>query len=97
MTNEQNISCEITVPAAVPEVWQAWTTEAGVESFFSLKSKIDLRPGGAYEMFFNLKAKQGEQGGEGMIIMAIQPEKMLSFTWNAPPNLLQVRGHMTHV
>jgi uncharacterized protein YndB with AHSA1/START domain len=36
-------------------------------------------------MLFNQAAKPGEQGGEGMIIMSIQPEKMLSFTWNAPP------------
>jgi len=97
MLNERSVFCEITVPATIPEVWQAWTTETGTESFFSRKCKIDLRPGGAYEMLFNQDSKPGEQGGEGMIIMSIQPEKMLSFTWNAPPNLPQVRGQMTHV
>lgn len=97
MVNERYISCEISVPATIPEVWQTWTTESGAQSFFSRKCKIDLRPGGAYEMLFNQAAKPGEQGSEGMIIMSIQPEKMLSFTWNAPPNLPQVRGQTTHV
>ena len=97
MLNERSVFCEITVPATIPEVWQAWTTESGAESFFSRKCKIDLRPGGAYEMLFNQDAKPEEQGGEGMIIMSIQPEKILSFTWNTPPNLPQVRGQMTHV
>ena len=96
MMNKQ-ISFQITIPASKSEVWQAWTTEEGVKSFFAPKCKIDLRPGGAYEMLFNLDASPGEQGGEGMMVLAVQPEKMLSFTWNAPPNLPGVRGEMTHV
>jgi hypothetical protein len=31
------------------------------------------------------------------IILAIQPLKMLSFIWNAPPNLPEVRNQKTHV
>ena len=61
------------------------------------RMELLLEPGGAYEMFFNLDAPVGERGGEGMIILAIQPGKMLSFTWNAPPTLPTVRGQMTHV
>ena len=91
------IICEITVPASISDVWQAWTTEAGATTFFAPACKIDLKPGGAYEMYFDLDAPIGEQGGEDMIILAIQPENFLSFTWNAPPDLPQVRGQMTHV
>ena len=32
-----------------------------------------------------------------MIVLAVQPMKMLSFTWNSPPELLEVRGQMTHM
>ncbi len=32
-----------------------------------------------------------------MIVMAVQPQRMLAFTWNAPPQLPSVRGQMTHV
>jgi len=48
-------------------------------------------------MYFDLDAGPGERGAEGMILMALQPEQMLSFTWNAPPHLPTVRGQMTHV
>lgn len=91
------ISVEVPVEAGVDEVWRAWTTETGVESFFAPRCNIKLRVGGAYEMLFDLEAAPGLQGGEGMIITAMQPEKMLSFTWNAPPHLPDVRGQMTHV
>ncbi len=91
------ITGEIIIPASLDEVWQAWTTEGGVRSFFAPRARLDLRPGGAYEMLFDLEAQPGQQGGEGMYLLAIQPKQMLSFTWNAPPELPTVRGEMTHV
>jgi uncharacterized protein YndB with AHSA1/START domain len=97
INTERAITCEVTVPAPLSEVWQAWTTEEGARTFFAPACKINPKPGGAYEMLFNLDAPIGEQGGEGMIILAFQAERMLSFTWNAPPDLPSVRGQMTHV
>jgi len=94
---DRSINYEITLPALLSEVWRAWTTEEGAKTFFARDCNIDLKPGGAYEMLFNKDAPPGEQGGEGMIILAVQPEKMLSFTWNSPPYLPEVRGEMTHV
>ena len=94
---ERVIASQITVPAPVAKVWHAWTTEEGAVSFFAPQRNIDLRPGGAYEMIFDLDVEHGKQGGEGMVVLAIQPERMLSFTWNAPPHLPSVRGQMTHV
>ena len=94
---ERVITCEIHVPAPLTEVWRAWTTLEGVESFFAPRCNIDLKPGGAYEMLFDLEAESGKQGGEGMVVMAVQPQQMLGFTWNAPPHLPSVRGQMTHV
>lgn len=43
-------------------------------------------------MYFNLDAPSGEKGGEGMIILAFQAERMLSFTWNTPLDLPSVWG-----
>ena len=77
---ESVITSQIDVPAPLTEVWRAWTTEEGVESFFAPECNIDLRPGGAYEMFFDLDAGHGNRGGEGMIVMAVQPQRMLAFT-----------------
>jgi uncharacterized protein YndB with AHSA1/START domain len=94
---ERVITVHIHVPASLTQVWQAWTTEEGTKSFFAPQGRIDLTPGGVYEMLFDLEAEPGEQGGEGMVVLAVQPERMLSFTWNAPPHLPSVRGQMTHV
>jgi uncharacterized protein YndB with AHSA1/START domain len=85
------------VPADPCQVWSAWTTEAGVCTFFAPDCKIDLRPGGCYEMFFDLEAEPGLRGGEGCILLALDPMRMLSFTWNAPPEYPAIRSQRTHV
>jgi uncharacterized protein YndB with AHSA1/START domain len=94
---DRAITGEIILPASLDEVWQAWTTEAGVCSFFAPRACIDLRPGGACELLFDLESPPGEQGGEGIRLLAVLPRQMLSFTWNAPPELPSVRNQMTHV
>ena len=68
---ERVITSEITVPAPLTEVWHAWTTKEGAERFFAPRCNIDLKPGGAYEMLFDLDAAPGKQGGEGMVVMAV--------------------------
>lgn len=93
----REIVAEVVVPAPLLEVWAAWTTEEGVRSFFAPECRIELRPGGAYEMFFDLSAEPGKRGGEGMVLLALQPPVMLSFTWNAPPELPEARWQRTHV
>lgn len=52
---------------------------------------------GPYEILFNLDAPKGSQGAEGMVVLAVQAPVFLSFTWNAPPHLPDVRGQRTHV
>lgn len=87
----------IVIDGSLDKVWEAWTTPVGVRTFFAPDCRVDLRVGGEYEILFNLDAPVGEQGGEGMRILAIQPKQMLSFTWNAPPEFAEVRGQNTHV
>jgi uncharacterized protein YndB with AHSA1/START domain len=96
-TSEQLIEGEVTVPAGLEQVWRAWTTSAEAETFFAPRCAIELRPGGKYEILFDPEADPGKQGSEGMRVLAVQPRRMISFTWNAPPELPDVRGQMTHV
>jgi uncharacterized protein YndB with AHSA1/START domain len=96
-TVERAIQGSVLVNASLDEVWAAWTTEEGVRSFFAPACNVDLRPDGPYEIFFNPDAPPGERGGEGLRVMAVQPKKMLSFTWNAPPSLPEAREQRTHV
>lgn len=95
--DERAVKAEVIVPAGLDQVWQAWTTEEGLKSFFAPACKVDLRVSGAYELYFNPAGAPGERGGEGNVILAIQPMNMLAFTWNAPPSLPNVRQQHTSV
>lgn len=94
---ERSIAEEISVHATISAVWEAWTTEAGARTFFAPECKIELKPGGAHEMYFAPESPPGLRGGEGCRVLAVNPENMLSFTWTAPPSLPEIRGQYTHV
>jgi uncharacterized protein YndB with AHSA1/START domain len=85
------------IRAPISEVWEAWTTEKGAKTFFAPSCKINLVPSGEYEMYFMPGAPAGQKGGEGCRILAIEPEKMLSFTWSAPPQFPKIRKQYTTV
>ncbi|HYP20213.1 MAG TPA: SRPBCC domain-containing protein [Chloroflexia bacterium] len=91
------IEVDVIVNATVEEAWEAWTTEEGIVSFFAPACNIDVRVGGLYEILFNPNAEPGLRGAEGMQILAVQPRKMLSFTWNSPPEFGEARHQWTHV
>ncbi len=94
---ERVIKAETLLNASIDAAWEAWTTEAGIKTFFAPACKIELRPNGAYEMYFNPSGAPGERGGEGNAVLALQPKSMLAFTWNAPPHLPNVRQQRTSV
>jgi len=90
---------EVVVSAPVEAVWDAWTTRAGVTSFGPPEAKIELRVGGAYEWYFIPDAPPGDRGSDGCRVLSFVPNRMLSFSWNAPPSLAALResGARTHV
>jgi len=94
---ERHIEGQVIVNASVEDVWKAWTTCEGIKTFFAPGCNIELRSGGPYEIFFAPNAESGMRGGDGMIVLAFQENKMLSFTWNAPPSLPEARKQVTHV
>ncbi|HEY3180333.1 MAG TPA: SRPBCC domain-containing protein [Casimicrobiaceae bacterium] len=55
-----------TIDAPLANVWNAWTTAAGIESFFAPKvGKLDPQPGGMIELWFAPNAPEGSRGSEG--------------------------------
>ncbi len=94
---ERAINEKITVKAGVNEVWKAWTTSEGIKSFFAPDAKIDAKVDGAFEVYMLPSAPVGLRGADDMRFLAIQDKKMISFTWNAPPSLANVRKHRTVV
>ncbi len=94
---ERVVHFQMDLDAPIQAVYDAWTTEAGLQSFFSPVVNLDMRPGGAYEIIFNPENPPGQRGAEGMIVMAFDAPTFLAFTWNAPPTLPEVRDHLSHV
>jgi uncharacterized protein YndB with AHSA1/START domain/uncharacterized protein YciI len=88
---------EITVTASLDNVWNAWTTTEGVKTFFSPDAMIELRVGGAYEIYFLLNNPYGLIGSEDCKILSYLPKQMLSFEWNAPPQFGKLRDIKTVV
>lgn len=88
---------ETVVPAALEEVWEAWTTTEGVKTFFASLAKVELVIGGPFEIYFLPDARRGARGSEGCRVLSYVPPKMLSFSWNAPPEFGKLRGRHTIV
>jgi uncharacterized protein YndB with AHSA1/START domain len=94
---ERSIDKEIVVNATLEQAWDAWTTREGITSFFAPDAKIEPRVGGAFQIYIDPGAPAGERGADEMRFLALQPKKMLSFDWNAPPHLAETRAQRTFV
>lgn len=94
---EPAIALNVTVKAPVSAVWKSWTTADGLTSFFAPEAVVDPRPDGDFHIFMDPYGKPGMKGADTMQVLAIEPEQMLSFTWNAPPHLPQARAQRTVV
>jgi uncharacterized protein YndB with AHSA1/START domain len=94
---ERVIHAEMIVDTSLDRIWDAWTIEEGIKSFLAPACNIDARVDGPYKIFFDPEAEPRRRGAEGAKVLALQPKKRLSITWNAPPELSEVRKHWTHV
>jgi len=95
--SDKMVRKEVVVPATVDQVWETWTTTAGVNTFFSPNAKVDLRIGGPFEIYFLMENPYGSRGAEDCKILSYLPKSMLAFEWNAPPQFGELRGIHTQV
>lgn len=94
---ERALDKQVVLNATPEQVWAAWTTREGITSFFAPDAEIDARVGGAFHIHMDPLAEPGSRGADDMRYMALQPPRMLSFDWNAPPSLAEVRQQRTFV
>lgn len=94
---ERAIDKQVVIGAGLDAAWAAWTTREGIVSFFAPGAEVEPRVGGAFHIFFDPEGDPGEKGADDSRFMALQPKKMLSFDWNAPPSLPQARAQRTFV
>jgi len=89
---QPDIAVTRVIAAPLADVWKAWTTTEGIESFFARKAaKVDPRPGGAFELWFAPDAPEGSRGSEGCVFHSVTPMQQLVVEWNSPPTLPVVR------
>jgi uncharacterized protein YndB with AHSA1/START domain len=86
------------IDAPVADVWNAWTTVEGIESFFAPKAaQVVPEPGGAFELWFGVDYPEGSRGSEGCLVHSVVPMRQFVFEWNAPPTLPTIRRLRTLV
>lgn len=87
------------VKGRIDEIWKKWTTHEGLKTFFGRDNKVELKIGGAFEIYFLLDNPEGLRGSEGCKVLSYLPSRMLSFSWNVPPKFKELResGHKTWV
>lgn len=93
----RSIQLSTSVALKPDDAWALWTTSEGLASWWLPDSRVELRPGGFFELYFMTDAPRGTQGSDGCRILSFLPGKMLSFTWNAPPAFDYTRPRHTWV
>lgn len=94
---ERALDKEVVLNATLAQAWDAWTTREGITSFFAPDARVEARPGGPFQIYMDPGAAPGMKGADDMRVLAVQPQKMLSFDWNAPPSLPEARQQRTVV
>jgi uncharacterized protein YndB with AHSA1/START domain len=97
LATERAIDKQIEVAATLDQTWDAWTTREGIVSFFAPDAQVEAKAGGAFQVYFDPTAPAGSKGADDMRFLALQPKKMISFDWNAPPHLAEARTQRTFV
>jgi uncharacterized protein YndB with AHSA1/START domain len=97
MPEERRIVKEVVVKAPPEAVFKAWSTSEGIATFFAPEAKVDARPDGLFEVYMNPYGEPGMKGADNMRVLGVQENRMISFTWNAPPHLPQARAQRTFV
>ena len=95
VNGERAVRYSFIVKAPSNEVWDAWTTEEGLRSFFSPTSKIELTLFGNFDIHQNPPVPGDAVASAPNKILAIDPGKMLVTTWDAPVEMPEIRKQRT--
>ncbi|GGA60202.1 SRPBCC family protein [Ornithinibacillus halotolerans] len=82
-TNNKAITKEVTINAPLDLVWYAWTISERVSEWFAPEAVVDLREGGAYELYF-IPGNSTSMNTKGCKITKLISKKELHFTWKGP-------------
>lgn len=92
-----SITVSEVVNATPRDVFETLTTNEGCRTFFARETVVRLDIGGPYEMLFDASKPEGLRGSEGCVVLSYLPDRMLSFSWSAPPQFAHARTKRTWV
>jgi uncharacterized protein YndB with AHSA1/START domain len=93
----RSMSKEADYAAPPSAVFALFSSEEGLRKLYGIPSRIDLAVGGPYEWYFLDGNPYGTKGGEGNQVLAYIPDRLLVFSWNAPPTQPESRAKRTWV
>lgn len=83
--DDSRLVVEGVVDAPVADVWRAFTTKAGLESWMVPHAEIDLKVGGKMLTNYDPKGSIGDAGTIENTILSYDPERMFSIKATKPP------------
>jgi uncharacterized protein YndB with AHSA1/START domain len=87
-TSTPNLESQVTegiVEAPLDQVWAAFTTKQGLESWMVAHAEIDLRVGGRMLTHYSKEGVIGDPGTIENLILAYEPQRMLTIKVGKPP------------
>lgn len=97
LIKEKKVNLYIRINAPLDSVWSRWSSEKGIRKFFAPACNYELQTFGKLDIFFAPDAPPGQRGAEDNRILAVEEKKMVSFTWDAPPQYPAIRKQRTLV
>jgi len=94
---ERVLAMSLEINAPRDSVWSRFATESGRHKFFAPASNFELTTLGRVDILFNPSAPEGQRGAENNRVLTVQEKKMISFTWDAPPQWPAIRKQRTVV
>ena len=88
-TAERVLRIESIVPVPVEQVWNAWTTQDGLQEWIAPVVAIDLRIGGTIPTNYDSKAKIGESGTITLPILNYIEKQLITLRVNLNHNFAQ--------
>lgn len=92
----RRIKLHVEVSEPIEAAWDRWTTPVGITSFFAPACSIGTEPGEPYEIYMDPREDPGNRGSEGCEIITSSPPSRFAFTWNAPPEVPELRAAGEH-
>ena len=95
--NDKAIEVTRVLEAPLSVAYDTWSTSDGFTEAVGAGCTIELKPGGKFEIIWIPENPEGERGSEGCTVLSFIPNRMMSFTWNAPPQFGDARNNHTFV